>query len=230
MSDLLSTITHGNGLVTNAGYDLDYRLTSLQLLNGAAVVQGKTYGYADGMNLTSITDMVAPANNVALWHSPANRLSSADGPWGQTTFSYDPVGNRTYDVNTVALGFVDGPSVYVYAMNSPFMNADRDGRHITSDGTPNGPRIYVPLPGGLFLDMLIHNHPTDAQMCTVDDRYALKACLAAARGDEDAWHAYCGASGISPPVDFKRPRRCYRKTNESKLNRQGWCYNEFGNH
>ena len=431
----------------------------------AVVVQSKTFAYSDGMNLTSITDTVAAAQNVALWHSPSNRLTSADGPWGQTTFSYDPIGNRTYDVNTLnavtttrvqwypansnrmtdmtengasfrvfthdaggnitqevrpgaetfdytynnrnrmsavtrngaayatyiynaleqlvsrntaapggpvgtvhyiydtdghliaeanaatgattreylwlpsndnsndtlaediiggandntpdlplaviegastyyvhtdhlgrptrmtdaaratvwqatwkpwgeienisgtilnnlrfpgqyfqietnlaynhhrhydpvtgrytqpdPLGFVDGPSIYAYAGNSPFMNVDRDGRHITSDGTPNGPRINVPLPGGLFLDMLIHNHPTDAQMCTVDDRYALKACLAAARGDEDAWHAYCGASGISPPVDFKRPGRCYRKTHESKVNRQGWCYNEFGNH
>ncbi len=53
VSDLLTTITHGNGLVTNAGYDLDYRLTSLQVLNGTSVVQSKTYACADGMNLTS---------------------------------------------------------------------------------------------------------------------------------------------------------------------------------
>ncbi len=68
MSDLLTTITHGNGLVTNAGYDFDYRLTSLQLKNGAAVVQGKTYGNGVGMNLTAITDTVAVA--------PSNWLTS----------------------------------------------------------------------------------------------------------------------------------------------------------
>ncbi len=64
--------------------------------------------------------------------------------------------HRTYDPTTGRytqpdpLGFVDGPSVYAYAGNSPFMNVDRDGRHITSDGTPNGPRINVPLPGDCF--------------------------------------------------------------------------------
>ena len=35
MSDLLSGMTHGNGLATTAGYDLDYRLTSLLLQDGA---------------------------------------------------------------------------------------------------------------------------------------------------------------------------------------------------
>jgi hypothetical protein len=44
MSSLITTMTHGNGLITNAGYDLDERLTQLQVLNGAVVVQG--YGYA----------------------------------------------------------------------------------------------------------------------------------------------------------------------------------------
>jgi RHS repeat-associated protein len=102
MSDLITSMTHGNGLVTTAGYDLDYRLTNLQVLNGASVVQGKTYAYGDGMNLTGITDLVAASDNVALWHSPSNRLTSADGPWGQSTFSYDPTGNRTWHVNTVS--------------------------------------------------------------------------------------------------------------------------------
>ena len=37
------------------------------------MVQGKTYGYADGMNLTSITDTVRATQNVSLWHSASNR-------------------------------------------------------------------------------------------------------------------------------------------------------------
>ena len=138
MSDLLTTMTHGNGLVTAAGHDLDYRLTSLQLLNGATLVQGKTYAYADGMNLTSITDVGAPTQNVALWHSPSNRLTSADGPWGQTTFSYDPVGNRTYDVNT--LNAVTTTRVQWYPANSNRM----------TDMTENGAsfRVFTHDAGG----------------------------------------------------------------------------------
>ena len=51
-SNLPTAMTHGNGLVTNAGYDLDYRLTSLALKNGAANVSAYAYAYSDGINLT----------------------------------------------------------------------------------------------------------------------------------------------------------------------------------
>jgi YD repeat-containing protein len=58
MSNLLAGLTHGNGLTTSAGYDLDYRLTSLQVKNGAAFVSNLGYSYGDGMNLTAINDNV----------------------------------------------------------------------------------------------------------------------------------------------------------------------------
>jgi hypothetical protein len=34
MSELVAAMTHGNGLETTAGFDLDYRLTALELVNG----------------------------------------------------------------------------------------------------------------------------------------------------------------------------------------------------
>ncbi len=126
------------------------------------------------------------------------------------------------------LGFVDGPSVYAYAMNSPFMNTDRDGRHITSDGTQNGPRIFVPPPGGLFIDLLIHNHPFEPLMCTVDEDYALNSCLAATENNQNAWNAYCTASKFSPPFDNTRPARCHGKTLEPRQSKINFCYGEFG--
>jgi YD repeat-containing protein len=58
MSNLVAGLTHGNGLTTSAGYDLDYRLTSLQVKNGAAFVSNLGYSYGDGMNLTAINDNV----------------------------------------------------------------------------------------------------------------------------------------------------------------------------
>jgi YD repeat-containing protein len=66
--------------------------------------------------MTGITDQVTAANTIALWHSQSNRLSSADGPWGQSTFSYDAVGNRTWHVNTV--GAVATTRVQLYPANS----------------------------------------------------------------------------------------------------------------
>jgi RHS repeat-associated protein len=99
-SDLLKSATHGNGLQTNASYDLDHRLTQLQVLNGAALVQGSSYAYADTLNLTGITDQVTAANSNTLSYSPTNRLASASGAWGTNSFTYDAVGNRLTDVTT----------------------------------------------------------------------------------------------------------------------------------
>ncbi len=102
MSELMTGMTHGNGLATTAGYDLDYRLTSLQLKNAAASVSGLAYAYGDGINLTGVTDQVTAANTISLAYTAANRLSTASGNWGSSTYSYDGVGNRLNDNTTVS--------------------------------------------------------------------------------------------------------------------------------
>jgi hypothetical protein len=97
---LLSSITHGNGLVNTASYDLDYRLTGLNVKDGTTLVQGKTFAYGDNMNLTGITDTVTAANSNTLSYTATNRLASASGAWGKAAYSYDTVGNRLSDVVT----------------------------------------------------------------------------------------------------------------------------------
>jgi hypothetical protein len=79
MANLMTGFTHGNGLKTVAGYDLDYRFTSLAVKNGTAFVSNMGYAYGDGMNLTAINDNVAAANNVSLYYNQANRLQNANG-------------------------------------------------------------------------------------------------------------------------------------------------------
>jgi RHS repeat-associated protein len=115
MSDMVGSLTHGNGLVTNATHDLDERLTQLQLLDSATLVQGFAYAYADGMNLTGITDQLVAANSNTLSYSPANRLASASGAWGSAAYSYDPVGNR---VNDIVTGTTNTSRVASYATTS----------------------------------------------------------------------------------------------------------------
>jgi YD repeat-containing protein len=138
MSGLITTMTHGNGLQTTAGYDLDERLTQLQVLNGAVVVQGYGYAYSDNLNLTGITDQVTAANSNTLSYSPANRLASASGAWGSNTFSYDSVGNR---INDIVTGSVNQSRVASYgASNNRITDMTENGaafRTYTYDNAGN---------------------------------------------------------------------------------------------
>ncbi len=115
VSDLLATMTHGNGLVTGAQYDQDYRLSTLSLKDGAQFVHRFNYAYADGVNLTGIVDVTTAANSNTLTYTPANRLASASGAWGSNSFSYDSVGNRIDDLVT---GTVNQSRVASYAATS----------------------------------------------------------------------------------------------------------------
>ena len=70
--------------------------------DGATNISSLSYAYGDGMNLTAVNDNVTSANSAALSYSPANRLATANGAWGNASFTYDGVGNRTSDLNTVS--------------------------------------------------------------------------------------------------------------------------------
>jgi RHS repeat-associated protein len=117
LSNLLTAMTHGNGLITTAGYDLDYRLSSLTLKDGATNVSALAYAYTDGMNLTGITDGVTAANSNTLGYSLANRLNAATGPWGSKSFGYDGVGNRITD-NTTLSGVTTNRTQYYGSTNN----------------------------------------------------------------------------------------------------------------
>jgi RHS repeat-associated protein len=59
-----------------------------------------------------VNDNVTPANSVSLSYSAANRLATANGAWGNASFSYDGVGNRLTDVNTVSAVTTTRASTY----------------------------------------------------------------------------------------------------------------------
>jgi RHS repeat-associated protein len=88
--------------VRKCTYDQDYCLTSLTLKNGAANVSSLSYAYSDAINLTGITDGVTPANSNTLSYTATNRLATATGNFGSSTYAYDGVGNRVSDVNTLS--------------------------------------------------------------------------------------------------------------------------------
>jgi RHS repeat-associated protein len=72
------------------------------LKNAAINVSSLAYAYSDAINLTGITDGVTPANSNVLSYTATNRLATATGNFGSSTFAYDGVGNRVSDVNTLS--------------------------------------------------------------------------------------------------------------------------------
>jgi RHS repeat-associated protein len=152
MSDLVTGFAYGNGLSFAATYDLDYRISTLKVLNGAANVISLSYSYEDGagllandgVNLTSITDTVTPANSQSLWYTPTGRLQNASGPYGDLTFYMDAVGNRTHELKTGAptkvLGYPAGNNRLVSETTGGTLT-----RSFTYDGAGN---MLTGLPAG----------------------------------------------------------------------------------
>jgi hypothetical protein len=110
-SDLLTSLTHGNGLQTTAGYDLDYRLTQLTLNNGATPVSSLAYAYSDGMNLTGITDGLNASNDNALWSARRSR-----GP------GHSNIKKHAWNQVTLYLGhYWDSPLFIFFQLFSSFL-------------------------------------------------------------------------------------------------------------
>lgn len=85
-----NTYQYGNNLTHTQTYDLDYRLTNIQvggLLN-------RTYGYDPVNNITSIVNTLSNTNSQSFSYDALNRLITANGGYGNLSYGYDAVGNR----------------------------------------------------------------------------------------------------------------------------------------
>lgn len=100
MLETVTDFTYGNGLSYEARLTLDYWLDTLRLKDGATTVMGRTHGYTDGLNLTNIADDMTPVESQSFWYTASRRLQNASGSYGDYTYYYDGVGNRTYEILT----------------------------------------------------------------------------------------------------------------------------------
>jgi RHS repeat-associated protein len=98
----LTSLTYGNGLGLTRTYDQDYQLTRIQVnATGVAPLDLGFQWYNDG-RLGEVDDYGASGRTTYISYANDGRLSYAAGPWGQETYTYDAVGNRTGDYLTVA--------------------------------------------------------------------------------------------------------------------------------
>ena len=119
-----TSLSLGNGIQMSASYDLDYRLASLTYGNAL----NKSYNYDTAGNITGIEDQNNSVLSQALGYDALNRLGTANGGYGNLSYSYDANGNRlTYSDTT-------GTDVYTYDTNSNRLLSNNNWEYIYDAG------------------------------------------------------------------------------------------------
>jgi len=75
------------------GYDLDYRLSSLQAA-GATTLQNLTLSYDPASNISGITDGVAANLSQTFQYDLLGHVTKGTGVFGTDNYTYDAMGNR----------------------------------------------------------------------------------------------------------------------------------------
>ena len=84
-------LTFGNGLGLNRSYDLDYRIAQQDVGN----IQSLSYSFDDNNNIDAITDLVDIDASQDFSYDKLDRLIDEIGSYGNKSYLYDAVGNRT---------------------------------------------------------------------------------------------------------------------------------------
>jgi YD repeat-containing protein len=94
-SGAVAGFTSGNNVTQSFTFDRRYRPSTI-----ASGPLNTTYAYDRVGNITSITDNTRPSFNSQFTVDSLDRLISVNG-FGQSTYAYDAMGNRTYKANQV---------------------------------------------------------------------------------------------------------------------------------
>ncbi len=86
----MSHMVLGSGISVDLSYDQSYQLT--ELAHGSTL--DLTYSRDNDGNVTAITDNLDPNKSKTFGYDDLYRLTSATGPFGTISYTYDAVGNR----------------------------------------------------------------------------------------------------------------------------------------
>ena len=87
-----------------------------QTVTGVGSVQSLDYGYDGVNNIETVDNVVDPSRDESFSYDNLNRLETADGKYGDITYGYDEVGNRTS--RTVVRGALTITESYIYPIDS----------------------------------------------------------------------------------------------------------------
>ncbi|MBB5321168.1 RHS repeat domain-containing protein [Marinobacter oulmenensis] len=135
----LDTMTYANGVITDQNLDNRLRPDSLVTDNGQLNIVDLQFGYDLAGNLDSIVDNAGSLHDRTIGYDGVNRMTSATGPWGTETISYDGRGNiLSRDRNGDLQEYYYNSDKMTYRLFTNFYYAiSHDARgNMTSDG-PN---------------------------------------------------------------------------------------------
>lgn len=104
----LTTLIYGNGIQQTNIYDQQYRIASIVAGN----VQNLSYTYDGNGNITGISDNQDSTKSKTYGYDAIDRLTQAQGPWGNLAYTYDGVGNRLTETTQT------GTTTYSYKPNT----------------------------------------------------------------------------------------------------------------
>lgn len=119
----------GNGLLVEKSFDLDYRVSDIKSLG----VQNLAYSYTNNSNISTIDDHINDDFSQSFNYDNLNRLTAADGEYGEIQYDYDEVSNR------LGLFSQSESEIYIYDENSNRLQsvAGQDFTEFTYDATGN---------------------------------------------------------------------------------------------
>ena len=126
--------SYANGVLQTLSYDQDYRVQNIASV-GTNPILDLSYGYDANSNITVLGDVLDQNNDQLFDYDKINRLTSADGRYGQLTYGYDGVGNRLF--KTDSNQGLPLNQTYVYASDSNQLQ-----RVDTSDGASTSERFF----------------------------------------------------------------------------------------
>jgi RHS repeat-associated protein len=91
----LASLTYGNGLALTDTYDGNYWLTRTEVKATGATRLDLSFNRNANGQLTEVVDNASSGRGATFGYTDAGRLSTAAGPWGSDTYTYDAAGNRT---------------------------------------------------------------------------------------------------------------------------------------
>lgn len=136
----VSSMTYANGVVTNMDLDNRLRPASLTTSNGQTDYVNLQLAYDNAGNLNLITDNVGSLHDRTIGYDNFGRMTSATGPWGTESVTYDAFSNITSrDRNGVSqdyfyidqkLAYRAFPTFYYVVTHDAHGNMTSDGENL----------------------------------------------------------------------------------------------------